>query len=160
MTYPSIPITISWLRQLHYYYFWLVKHLIWFPRIRYDKPLTIIGIFTNMAVFPTGTTWNHLEPVGTSWNHLDPAGIWLDLVPVEPTGNSLLTGIQVENLEGVPCLFGRYPTQKILVRICLVLTGSGQNLWGTVKTSTCNQMFLVHPGNVCKIMVTTATIPE
>ena len=68
MTYPSIPITISWLRQLHYYYFGLAKHLIWFPRIRYDKPLTIIGIFTNMAVFPTGTTWNHLEPVGSSWN--------------------------------------------------------------------------------------------
>ncbi len=108
MTYPSIPITISWLRQLHYYYFGLAKHLIWFPRIRYDKPLTIIGIFTNMAVFPTGTTWNHPEP----------AGIWLDLVPVEPTGNSLPTGIQVENLEGVPFLFGRYPTQKIPVGTC------------------------------------------
>ena len=76
-----------------------------------------------------------LEPVGTSWNHLDPAGIWLDLVPVEPTGNSLLTGIQMENLEGVPCLFGRYPTQKILVGIRLVPTSSGWNLWGTVKTS-------------------------
>jgi len=124
MTYPSIPITISWLRQLHYYYFGLAKHLIWFPRIRYDKPLTIIGIFTNMAVFPTGTTWNHLEL----------AGIWLDLVPVEPTGNALPTGIQVENLEGVPCLFGRYPTQKIPVGIRLVLTGSSWNLWGTVKT--------------------------
>src|SRR6266498_4664576 len=74
MTYPSIPITIPWLRQLHYYYFGLAKHLIWFPRIRYDKPLTIIGIFTNMAVFPTGTTWNHLEPPGISWNQLEPPG--------------------------------------------------------------------------------------
>ena len=70
-----------------------------------------------MAVFPTGTTWNHLDPVG----------IWLDLVPVEPTGNSLPTGIQVENLEGVPCLFGRYPTQKIPVGIHLVPTGSKWN---------------------------------
>ena len=94
-----------------------------------------------MAVFPTGTTWNHLEPVGSSWNHLDPVGIWLGLVPVEPTGNSLSTGIQVENLEGVPCLFGRYPTQKILVGIHLVPTGSGRNLWGTVKTSKSGQLF-------------------
>jgi len=38
-------------------------------------------------------------------------------------------------LEGVPCLFGRYPTQKIPVGIHLVPTGSGRNLWGTVKTS-------------------------
>jgi len=79
-----------------------------------------------MAVFPGGSTWIHLEPVG----------IWLDLVPVEPPGNSLPTGIQVENLESVPCLFGRYPTQKIPVGICLVPTGSGWNLWGTVKTSS------------------------
>ena len=80
MTYPSIPITISWLWQLHYYYFWLAKHLIWFPRIRYDKPLTIIGIFTNMAVFPTGTTWNHLEPPGTTRNQLEPVGTtWIQL---------------------------------------------------------------------------------
>src|SRR6266702_4150749 len=71
MTYPSIPITISWLQQWHYYYFGLAKHLIWFPRIRYDKPLTIIGIFTNMAVFPTGTTWIQLEPVGTTWIQLE-----------------------------------------------------------------------------------------
>ena len=78
-----------------------------------------------MAVFPTGSTWIQLDPVG----------IWLDLVPVEPTGNSLPTGIQVENLEGVPCLFGRYPTQKIPVGIHPVPTGSGRNLWGTVKTS-------------------------
>src|SRR6266704_279820 len=76
MTYPSIPITISWLRQLHYYYFGLAKHLIWFPRIRYDKPLTIIGIFTNMAVFPTGTTWNQLEPVGTTWIQLEFGWTW------------------------------------------------------------------------------------
>jgi len=40
-------------------------------------------------------------------------------------------------LEGVPCLFGRYPTQKIPVGIHLVPTGSGRNLWGTVKTSGC-----------------------
>ena len=54
---------------------------------------------------------------------------------MELPGNSLPTGIQVEILEGVPCLFGRYPTQKIPVGICLVPTGSGWNLWGTVKTS-------------------------
>src|SRR6266571_9540514 len=91
--------------------------------------LVYLLIWLFFQLEPPGTTRNHLEPVGTSWNHLDPAGIWLDLVPVEPTGNSLPTGIQVENLECVPCLFGRYPTQKIPVGIRLVLTGSSWNLW-------------------------------
>jgi len=76
-----------------------------------------------------------VDPGGSTWNQLEPVGIRLDLVPVEPPGNSLPTGIQVEILEGVPCLFGRYPTQKIPVGIRLVPTDSGRNLWGTVKTS-------------------------
>src|SRR6266542_4218466 len=75
-----------------------------------------------------GTTWNQLESPGISWNliGLGSSGTdWKFTSDWNPDGK----------FGGCSLLFGRYPTQKIPVGIHLVLTGSGQNLWSTVKTS-------------------------
>ncbi len=68
--------------------------------------------------------------------------------------------IRMNQLEWLSCTWGRQWKRIGVHLACEAGLANNVQFCGGAKGHTCNQTFLVHPGDVCKIMVTTATMPE